>query len=188
MRTLVFLLEELSMRRLLEGLLPRFLPEDVNVVYLVFEGKQDLEKNIERKIRGWQLPDSAFVIVRDQDSAPDCRDVKRKLVELANRSGKAALVRIACRTLEAWVAGDLDAVSRAFDDPKISKAKNTSKFRNPDTLGSAYDELRMLVPTYQKVDGARRLGPLLAPETNTSLSFKALLNGVLALVATRPLS
>ena len=176
------------MRELLKGILPRFLPDDVSVVYLVFEGKQDLEKNIERKIRGWRLPNSSFVIVRDQDSAPDCRDVKKKLVELAQTSGKPVLVRIACRTLEAWVAGDLDAVSRAFDDPKIARQKSSRKFRDPDALGSAYDDLRELVPTYQKVDGARRVGPLLDPKSNASSSFKALLTGVLTLVAQMPAS
>jgi hypothetical protein len=39
---LVLLLEEPSARDLLEGLLPRLLPEEVHVQYLVFEGKQDL--------------------------------------------------------------------------------------------------------------------------------------------------
>lgn len=52
MRTLAFLIEEPSARALLEGLLPRLLPgESVHPRFLVFEGKQDLEANIARKLR-----------------------------------------------------------------------------------------------------------------------------------------
>ncbi len=41
MRTLVFFLEEASAREMLKGLLPRFLPSDVESRFVVFEGKQD---------------------------------------------------------------------------------------------------------------------------------------------------
>ena len=46
MKTIVFFLEEPSAREMLEGVLPRILPEEVKVRYLVFQGKQDLEKNL----------------------------------------------------------------------------------------------------------------------------------------------
>ena len=52
MRTLVFFLEEPSAREMLKGLLPRFLPPDVESRFVVFEGKQDLEKQLEKKLRG----------------------------------------------------------------------------------------------------------------------------------------
>ena len=53
---LVFLLEEPSARDLLTGLLPKLLPESVHVHYLVFDGKQDLERQLVRKLRGWRMP------------------------------------------------------------------------------------------------------------------------------------
>jgi hypothetical protein len=183
MTTVVFLLEEPSAKALLEGLLPRILPAHVEVTLLAFEGKQDLEKNIPMKLKAWRKPDTLFVVLRDQDSAPDCTKVKSHLVGLVRKSGKPALVRLACRTLEAWVAGDLDAVAKAFDAPGVAKHKTEKKFRNPDALGSAYDELRRLVPTYQKIDGARRVGLLLDPEANASASFKSLCTGLRQLVA-----
>ncbi len=62
MSTLVLLLEEPSARALLEGLLPRILSTKVEIIYLVFEGKQDLEKNVTRKLRGWRRPDTACPI------------------------------------------------------------------------------------------------------------------------------
>ncbi len=61
MKTFVFFLEEPSAKEMLVGLLPRLLPPLAKVQYLVFSGKQDLEKNLVRKIRGWQMPESVFV-------------------------------------------------------------------------------------------------------------------------------
>jgi len=46
MTQLVFFLEEPSAKAMLEGLLPRLLPESVYCRYVVFEVKQDLEKQM----------------------------------------------------------------------------------------------------------------------------------------------
>jgi hypothetical protein len=119
MKHLVFLLEEPSARDLLEGLIPRLVPADLAVYYLVFEGKQDLERKLARRLRGWRLPDSAFVVLRDQDAA-ECKEVKARLVGLARESGRApVLVRVACKELESWVLGDLDAVAETFGEPSL---------------------------------------------------------------------
>jgi hypothetical protein len=178
MKTLVFLLEEPSARELLKGVVPRLVPTDVHVEYLAFQGKQDLERNIPKKISAWKRPNSVFVVIRDQDSAPDCKTVKKKLTDLVNQSGKPALVRVACRTLEAWVAGDLSAVAQAFGAPNLVSNQNKQKFRDPDALGSPYEELRRLVPTYQKIDGAQRVGALLSLDSNASTSFGFLCRGI----------
>ena len=45
MSTLLCLLEERSAEAMLKIVLPKVLPEDVQVIFTVFEGKQDLEKN-----------------------------------------------------------------------------------------------------------------------------------------------
>ena len=45
MKRIVFLLEEDSMKVLLEGLLPRLMP-DLTFQCLAHEGKQDLEKSV----------------------------------------------------------------------------------------------------------------------------------------------
>lgn len=184
MSTLVFLLEEPSAKALLEGLIPRLLGEDVDARYIVFEGKQDLELQLTRKLRGWSLPDSKFVVMRDQDAA-DCRVVKKKLEALVAQSGKKALTRVACRELEAWMVGDLAAVSQAYEAPAVAALSNKTKYRDPDSLHNPVDELRRLVPIYQKIDGARRLGPLLDPKTNQSTSFRAFCEGVLRQMGSR---
>ena len=46
MKSLVFFLEELSARRMLEGVLPRLIPSDINVQYVVFQGKVIWKSNL----------------------------------------------------------------------------------------------------------------------------------------------
>jgi hypothetical protein len=114
MKTLVFLLEEPSAQDALQGFLPSILPPDVSVEYLVFEGKQDLEKRMVRRMRGWLKPNSVFVVLRDQDSA-DCRIIKQNLSGLCREAGKPdATVRIACRALESWFIGDWASVGASM--------------------------------------------------------------------------
>ncbi|MBF0138065.1 MAG: hypothetical protein H7833_06470 [Magnetococcus sp. DMHC-1] len=50
---LVFFLEEPSAKAMLESLLPRLLPDSVTMRFIVFEGEQDLEKQLPRKLRGF---------------------------------------------------------------------------------------------------------------------------------------
>lgn len=177
MKTIVFLLEEISARELLRSLLPRILSGEFDTRYLVFEGKSDLEAQLVKRLRGWLTPETAFVVLRDQDAA-DCVTVKQRLVELVQQSGRPALVRIACRDLESWVAGDLDAVAKAFRRPRVADHALKAKFRDPDRLVRPVDELRRLVPEYQKVDGARRVGAFLDPERNSSGSFRQFCMGL----------
>lgn len=115
-RELVFLLEERSAKVMLEGLLPRFLDGRIEFKLIVFEGKQDLEKRMTMRMRGYLNADARFVVMRDQDSDPNCIALKARLVEKCNASGRGAksLVRIACRELETFYLADLKAVEKAL--------------------------------------------------------------------------
>lgn len=183
MITLVFFLEEPSARAMLEGLLPGLVSDSVNTRFIVFEGKQDLEKQLEHRIRGWRSPDSKFVIIRDQDSG-DCHTIKARLVEKCAAAGHPdALVRIACRELESWYLGDLSAVAKAFGLPAIERRASEAKFRDPDRLNNPAQELISLTQgRYQKIAGSRALGPLLNANANVSPSFKVLLAGLRRLI------
>lgn len=175
---LVFLLEEPSARDLLVGLLPKLLPERVHVHYLVFDGKQDLEGQLVRKLRGWRVPDSAFVVLRDQDAAA-CQAVRARLARLVHESSRApSLVRVACRELESWVVGDWYAVAEAFERPNLASLHRKEQYRDPDALESPIEELRKFIPEYQKRDGARRVGALLDPPRNQSRSFRSFCTGL----------
>lgn len=81
MRMLVAFLEEQSAAELLKILLPPLLPRECELKCIHFEGKRDLERNLERKLRGWLAPDTSFLVMRDRDSE-DCRVVKRRLAEI----------------------------------------------------------------------------------------------------------
>jgi Domain of unknown function (DUF4276) len=182
MTHLVFLLEEPSAKDLLEGLLPKLLPATIYPYYLVFEGKQDLEAQLVRKLKGWQKRDSAFVVLRDQDAA-DCRKVKKGLSDLVAQSGRSpSLIRVACKELEAWVVGDWCAIAEAFERPELEAQGQKAAHRTPDALVRPIEAIQRHVPEYQKRDGARRLGPLLYPERNQSESFRAFCGGIKALV------
>lgn len=180
----MFLLEEPSAREMLKGLLPRLLPCPVNVRYIVFEGKQDLHKNIIRRLRGWQVPDTVFVVLRDQDSA-DCSTVKRELEKKCREAGRPdALVRIACRELESWYFGDLAAVENGLGLSNLARYGRQNKYRIPDEIHSPGNELRKISRcVYQKVSGSRAIGPELSVDSNRSHSFGVFVEGIRRTVA-----
>ena len=78
MMTLVFFLEERSAGEMLKAVLPRIIPPTITTKFIVFEGKQDLEKQIERRLKGWQMPDTRFLIICDQVQKFCCFDCWNK--------------------------------------------------------------------------------------------------------------
>jgi len=184
MMELVFLLEEASAQAMLEGLLPKLLPEGTTVRYITFEGKSDLEKQLARKVRGYRNQEARFIVVRDQDSQPDCTVIKAKLLGLCQEAGKPeALVRIACRELESFYLADLAAVEKGLALSGLAKRQGHRKFRSPDYLGSPSKELATLTKDrYQKVGGSRAIGPWLDPDNVRSDSFRNLIAGIRRLV------
>lgn len=181
MRELVFLLEEPSAKAMLESLLPRVLRTETHFRCIPFEGKQDLEKQLMRKIRGYQNEQARFIVLRDQDSHPDCKAIKAKLLELCDASGKAArcLVRVACRELETFYLGDLQAVEEALEIPGLAKHQLSKKFKAPDGSGNPSKELKSLTGgRYEKVSGSRAIGRCLAPDNPRSPSFRNLITAI----------
>lgn len=187
MISLVFFLEELSAKVLLRDLLPRLPNMDrMNLRFVVFEGKQDLEKQLVRRMRHWQTPQDQthFIVLRDQDSA-DCEDVKRRLVALCQEARHPeALVRVACREIESWYLGDLAAVEHGLGVSGLARKQEKRMFRTPDHLGSPANEIERLTGgKYQKVAGSRAIAPHLGLDgRNRSPSFRVFLHGVQALV------
>jgi len=179
MKTMVFFLEEPSAQKMLAELLPKILPPGIIPRYLVFQGKQDLEKNLVRKLKGWRQPESTFVVMRDQDSG-DCVAIKKKLIELCRQAGKdGALIRIACHELESFYLGDLEAIEKGLGIKGIASQRERSKYRNPDELSNPSEEMMKLTKgAYQKVSGSRSIGPHLDLRNNRSHSFNVLLKGL----------
>jgi len=170
----VFLLEEPSAQDFLQAVLPGLLPSGMAAHFMVFEGKQDLEKQLLRRLKFWLRPNSRFIVMRDQDSG-DCQVIKQHLQALCAAAGRPdAVVRIACRELETFFVGDWQAIAQAFDKPALAKHDRAAKYRDPDRLGSPSHELRRVLPSYQKREGARKIAAHLVPERNRSNSFQVL--------------
>lgn len=174
---LVFLLEELSAKEMLDNFLPRILPKHISFKTIPFEGKQDLEKQLLKKLRGWNNPNARFIVLRDQDSG-ECKVVKSTLLNICSQSNKEVLVRIACHELESWYLGDLRAIEIGLGIANISKYQNKAKYRDPDLLSNAFDELKKIAPSYQKVSGSRMIGRYIDPKNNKSKSFNMFVSGI----------
>ncbi len=173
----VFFLEEPSARAMLEGLLPRIAPHRVDVRYVVFEGKQDMEKQLVRRMRGYRHADARFIIIRDQDSG-DCHVTKARLKQFCVNAGHPnAVIRIACHELESFYLADLAAVEQGLGITGISNLQKNNKFRAPDRLGSPSLELHALTKgRYQKIGGSRAIGPHLDLDNTRSHSFRMLVD------------
>lgn len=166
------------MREVLEVFLPQLLSQQVEFQLITHKGKQHLEKSISHRLREWQKPNTHFVVVRDQNSS-DCVKLKQRLKDLCQQAGKPdTLIRIVCHELESWFLGDLAAVEKAFQITGLTKQQNTQKFRNPDRLANASEELTKLVKGYEKRLGARAIAPHLDLTNNRSQSFQAFISGV----------
>jgi hypothetical protein len=177
MSRLVFMLEEPSMKVLLEGLLPRLF-HGLDILCVTHEGKSDLEKSLPRKLRNWQVPGDRFVVVRDADGA-DCKELKDAIALICRQAGRPdTLIRIVCQELEAWYFGQPDALAAAFDDESLRSLGARARYRNSDSIVQPSKQLSSLCPQFQKVSGARRMAGYLSYPRNVSSSFKCFVERV----------
>lgn len=188
MKELVFFLEEESAKALLEKLVPRMVPAGttVSIRCVVFEGKQDLQKNLKQKLRGYLRPNAQFFVLRDQDRS-DCVAVKHNLRAICHSAGQPnTVVRIACRELEAFYLGDLGAVEAALGVKGLVRRQKTAKFRDPDRLQNPATELERLTGfAYQKVAGSRAIGEHLDLAASRSRSFRHLVCSIASAIRSK---
>lgn len=179
MRELVFFLEERSAQEMLNGVLPRLLGENTPFRCVPFEGKQDLEKQLGKRLRNWRNPNALFVVLRDQDNA-DCVAVKQRLTEICRAAGKPnTLVRIVCHELESWFLGDLQAVESGLGMHGLARQQQKKGFKDPDRLQNPKQELKRLTQNkYQQILGSREIGRHMSLAGNRSTSFNAFIAGV----------
>jgi hypothetical protein len=185
MYDIVFLLEEKSMKELLMILLPKIVPESISYKCISHEGKKDLEKSIPIKLRAFPEK-TQFVVIRDKDSH-DCLELKQQLIKLCSDHGRTdTLIRIDCHELESWYIGDLFAVSQGLElgEKFVKKNCNKSKFRDPDKLANAKDELTQITDNkYMKIDGSRNIAKYITIENNKSHSFQVFISGLKKLIS-----
>lgn len=183
---IVFLLEEPSMRVLLDDWLPRLFQgwiDGRHFLCVPHEGKSDLDRSIPRKLAAWRIPGDRFVIVRDNDNA-DCIDLKTRLQTLCVQGGRPeTLIRLVCQELESWYLGDLAALAMAFEQPKADTPALRKRFADPDSWQKPSVEVKRLAPSFQKSSGARAMARHLDPTSNSSRSLQVFAAGVQKLAA-----
>ena len=182
---LIFLLEEASMENVLEKILPKIIPDEISFLCISHQGKQDLAKSIPTKIKAFKFsPKTKFIIVHDQDSH-DCKKLKSELLEICQNAGQTnVMIRIICHELESWFLGDLAAVETAYNlkPNTLSKQQSTRKYREPDRLNSAKQELVNLVGEYYAGTHSKAIAPHLSLTENKSRSFKIFIQSIYQLV------
>ncbi len=184
MARIEILVEEPSMKEFLTILLPKVIdkPWKLNENYFIrsFEGKNDLQKNIPSKVKvlsNWTREAVGIVIMQDQDSS-NCKVLKNKLLDICNQNGNCPkLVRIVCRELESWYIGDFEAVNKAYPRFKYQSFIKTAKYRIPD-ICNASNEIKKIIPEFQKVGGAKKIAPFINIENNKSESFRQTISGL----------
>lgn len=181
MKELVVLLEEPSIREMLEVIVPKVAP-DVCLRCILFQGKQDLEKNITKKLRSYQNTNAKFLVVRDQDSG-DCGTVKQRILQKCNESGKSSYkVRIMCHELETVYLADLQAVESGLKIKNVATLQEKNPYRHPDVLANPKQKLKSLAiqhkGSYQDIAGSRSIAPFLDINNTRSLCFKNLVSAI----------
>ena len=184
MKQLEILVEEPSMKNALEWILPRVLPEDYALGYNCFirthDGKQHLQKSLPPKIRAYaNFPYPVRVLVLQDQDSNDCRQLKQKLKRLIEETGFTTdyLIRIVCKELECWYAGDLKAVEKVYPQFNAAKHQRKAKFRNPDRLQCA-EEFSRIIPGFTKHEASRYIPQHMQLNENNSESFRQFISGL----------
>ncbi|MFZ5450095.1 MAG: DUF4276 family protein [Thermodesulfobacteriota bacterium] len=189
---LELLVEEPSAEAALQNLVPKIIGEDVSYNIHVFQGKQDLLKNLPKRLRGYRpwLPDDWYIVILIDNDQEGCVELKQRLEKIAFHEGFITrsnagpnakfnvINRIAIEELEAWFLGDMDALRVAY--PKIPRHLGTkAKFRNPDAIHNSSETLERELRRagyyrggMPKIEVARRISQHMDPVRNISKSFQ----------------
>lgn len=195
------LVEEPSAEVFANGFMAKLLPAGATWDAVVFQGKADLLKNLEQRLKGfraWIPEDWRIVVLVDKDRQ-DCRTLKAKLEAAAAAAGfptkshSAAnrfvvLNRIAVEELEAWFFGDVAALVQAF--PGVSPhLASRAPYRNSDAIaGGTWEALERVLQSagyyaggLPKIELAREMAAHMEPARNRSQSFQQFVTGLAAL-------
>ncbi|MES2614500.1 MAG: DUF4276 family protein [Bdellovibrionota bacterium] len=169
------------MKEFLDEFLPRLfleLKHEVDFITIPHQGKTDLKRSIPKKLRAWNEKNVHFIVLHDKDSN-DCKKLKKELQILCHDAKRPeTLIRIVCFELESWFLGDLRSVGLAFNMLNLYKKQSMSKFKDPDLLANAADELIKLIPEYRKSSSPKKIGLYLSIDDNNSKSFHVFIEGV----------
>lgn len=188
-----FLVEEQSMEKALEHLLPKILPDGITFKIHPHQGKRDLLKKLPGKLRGyvrWIRDETRICVLVDRDS-DDCHELKARLNKFALEARIEVLNRIAIEELEAWFFGDVPALVKAYRgvSPTLD---GKAKFRDPDAIrGGTWEALERVLQRagyfkagLAKIKAADDIARHMDPSRNRLHSFKVFISGLESLLGT----
>ncbi|RKZ90622.1 MAG: hypothetical protein DRR19_09505 [Candidatus Parabeggiatoa sp. nov. 1] len=147
---IVFLVEDYSMRKFLEGVLPRLGFEEHLFEIKHHRGKEDLISHLNNIIPTLSKRAQQIIIIIDQDRQ-DCLALKNKIkAKMARCCSCEYQIRIACYELEAWFLGDMEAIAKCSPRFKASFFQGKKKYRDIDNIPKPSSVLEEIVPDWKK--------------------------------------
>ncbi len=134
---IVFLVEDLSMRKFLEGILLRLGFESHHFRIKHHQGKEDLIRNLDKVVKKESKEANFLFVLVDQDKR-NCYEFKKEIKEKMQNCACNYKIRIACYELEAWFLGDMDAIKQCSQKFKPDFFRNKEKYRNMPDLKKIY--------------------------------------------------
>ena len=188
MRVIHIFTEELSIKNVLEVILPKILPIDVYYRIYPHQGKEDLEKALSSTLPSIsKIPGSKILVTRDQDNN-DCIELKQHLDEIiSNNCACEYSIRIVCKELESWFLGDMEAIEQAYPRFKAEQHVNKAEFRNVDKIAYANRQLLKHIPEYidrqtlPKLEVSENISQFMDFSKNKSDSFNHTIKAILKL-------
>lgn len=184
---IIFLVEDFSMRKFLEGILLRLGFESHLFEIKHHHGKEDLLNNLYKVTPSLSKRAKHIVVLIDKDRQ-NCIELKQTLREKMSWCFCDHTLRIACYELESWFLGDLEAVAHCSSKFKLDSFKNKPKYQHTDEIPKPSKVLETMVPDWESVYGSKPKFAeaiskyiTLEPEYNHSQSFSIFLKTLLQL-------
>ncbi|NJN77573.1 MAG: DUF4276 family protein [Saprospiraceae bacterium] len=119
-----------------------------------------------------------LIVIQDQDSN-DCMVLKQDLIDLIQTQNlhQPHLIRIACKELENWYLGDMQAIEAVYPTFKARTHQRKAKYRHSDNIFGA-DDLERQVKGFSKGYASKNIPKNMILDKNTSPSFNHLVSGV----------
>lgn len=165
---IIFLVEDYSMRKFLEGILPRLNLEAHQFEIKHHRGKEDLLSHLALIVPSLSKRAQQIIVIIDQDQQ-DCLTLKNKIKEKMAWSNCKYQIRIACYELEAWFLGDFAAIAKCSPKFKASFFQDKKKYRDIDHIPKPSRVLEEIVPDWKERYGNK---PQFAKEIASFISLE----------------
>lgn len=178
---ILFLVEDYSMRKFLEGVLPRLGFEAHQFEIKHHRGKEDLISHLKQIIPTLSKRAQQIIVIIDQDKQ-DCIILKNNIKAKMAWCSCKYKIRIACYELEAWFLGDMEAIAKCSPRFKARFFQGKKKYRDVDNIPKPSRVLEEIVPDWKnkyanKPQFAKEIAPFVSlkeqnlEQANRSHSF-----------------